>query len=329
MARIRTVKPDYWKSESIARLTWPSRLLFIALWSYVDDNGVGLDNEKLIAAEILPLEDDPIAARLAIRETLDELSRESRIVRYTVGGRSFLAICGWHHQKIDRPNKPRYPLPDEADGGAPDQALTCGYRDQRETLDESSRDPRDIPSSVPGDQGSGEQGIRDQGSGESAPPDGDAEPALLLADTGTPRKTLDDHFEEFWRAYPKRKSKGAARTAWDRARKRAPIALILEAAPKVTGTGGDPRFIPHAATWLNRDGWLDEPDPEQRHGVTSTGEIDVEAILGRDLWQPPTPPGDIHPGTPQHRDWLREQWAEHHAERRREAEARLARRNAS
>ena len=41
--RIRTVKPEFWRSEDVSRLPVADRLLFIGLWSYVDDNGVGVD----------------------------------------------------------------------------------------------------------------------------------------------------------------------------------------------------------------------------------------------------------------------------------------------
>lgn len=114
MARIRTVKPDFWKSESIAALPFRTRLTFIGLWTYVDDNGVGLDSYKLIAAELFGLEDDPREARANVREDLARLHSAGRIVRYTVGGKRYFAIVNWsEHQKIDKPGRPRYPDPDD------------------------------------------------------------------------------------------------------------------------------------------------------------------------------------------------------------------------
>jgi 5-methylcytosine-specific restriction endonuclease McrA len=71
LMRIRTIKPEFWTSEDIAALDWDARLIFIGLWSYVDDNGVGRDVEKLILADLFPLEDDPreTLARLCARVT--------------------------------------------------------------------------------------------------------------------------------------------------------------------------------------------------------------------------------------------------------------------
>ena len=39
--RIRSIKPEFWTSDDITALAVDDRLLFIGLWSYVDDNGVG------------------------------------------------------------------------------------------------------------------------------------------------------------------------------------------------------------------------------------------------------------------------------------------------
>jgi hypothetical protein len=153
MARIRSIKPEFWTSEAIARLPLRARLTFIALWSYVDDNGVGRDNEKLIAAELFPLEDDPRETVINVREDLATLAREGRVTRYTVDGKPFLHVTNWsEHQKIDRPNKKRYPTPDD-ERAVP---LTCGNLDPRATLAQPSRTPI---------SGSREQGAVEQGSG--------------------------------------------------------------------------------------------------------------------------------------------------------------------
>ena len=52
--RIRSIKPEFWTSEDISRLGYFDRLLFIALWSYVDDNGVGVDRVPLIIGDLFP-----------------------------------------------------------------------------------------------------------------------------------------------------------------------------------------------------------------------------------------------------------------------------------
>ena len=52
--RIRTIKPEFWTSDDVAALDLDTRLLFIGLWSYVDDHGRGRDEEHLIIAALFP-----------------------------------------------------------------------------------------------------------------------------------------------------------------------------------------------------------------------------------------------------------------------------------
>ena len=248
MARIRSIKPEYWKSESIARLPLRCRLTFIALWSYVDDNGVGRDNEQLIAAEIYPLEPDPRDAVNIVREDLALLARESRVIRYTNAGKRYISVTGWsEHQRIDRPNKARYPQAN-ADGSEP---LTCDDADPREVHAQPSRNPRATPSSG---AGSREQGTEDQGTPTSAAADGE--------------------FDTFWAAYPKKEAKGAAVKAFKAATKKADpdtiTAGLRAQLPELEKR--ERKFIPLASSWLNAERWADEvqtapagpPDPWAR-----------------------------------------------------------------
>lgn len=75
-----------------------------------------------------------------------------------------------------------------------------------------------------------------------------------------------DHFDEFWKAYPRKKDKGHARKAWAKAVKTTDPALIVSAAVQFRQwceqDGTETDFIPYPATWLNGERWLDERDPE-------------------------------------------------------------------
>ncbi|GLY21671.1 hypothetical protein [Micromonospora sp. NBRC 101691] len=167
MARIRSIKPEFWKSEAIAVHTFRARLTFIGLWTYVDDNGVGIDNPKLVAAELFALEDDPREALANVREDLARLHEAGRIRRYTVDGKAYLAIVNWReHQKIDKPGKPRYPEPDDP-RAVHVEATTSANPPAPEPLAEASRESRETVAESPClDQGSG---IREQGA-EDPPP---------------------------------------------------------------------------------------------------------------------------------------------------------------
>lgn len=154
--RIRSIKPEFWRSEDISSLDIPDRLLFIGLWSYVDDNGVGQDRESLVAADLFAddLSRDPRETLARVSGGLERLSEAGRIVRYTVDGRAYLAVTNWErHQRIDKPNKPRYPLPTSENAVLTD-TLATPSRHPRETLATPSRHPRAW------NRGTGEQGNR-------------------------------------------------------------------------------------------------------------------------------------------------------------------------
>ena len=49
MARIRTVKPEFWTSEQVAECTPIARLAFIGIWNFCDDNGIHPASIKRLA----------------------------------------------------------------------------------------------------------------------------------------------------------------------------------------------------------------------------------------------------------------------------------------
>ena len=67
-------------------------------------------------------------------------------------------------------------------------------------------------------------------------------------------------FDAFWNLYPRKVGKGAAVKAHKAAMRKATADEILEGLrsqlPRFASA--DPKFIPHAATWLNGERWADE-----------------------------------------------------------------------
>lgn len=118
MARIRTIKPGFFTSEDVANLSLRARLTWIGLWTHADDAGRAKDNARLILAALWPLDDvtvDDVEADLA------ELEKREHIVRYEVDGRRFIQVCGWEHQRINRPSASPHPAPPQ--DGLPAHAL--------------------------------------------------------------------------------------------------------------------------------------------------------------------------------------------------------------
>ena len=109
MARIRTIQPDFPRSPSMGRVSREARLLFVLLWTVVDDEGrchAALDD---LARVLYPADFD---ASMYLLEWLDELENEGCIERYEADGLDFLRIVNWkRHQRICHPTPSRLPGP--------------------------------------------------------------------------------------------------------------------------------------------------------------------------------------------------------------------------
>jgi hypothetical protein len=66
-------------------------------------------------------------------------------------------------------------------------------------------------------------------------------------------------FDEFWAAYPRRREKISARTAYDRALKRGTHEEIMAGVRQYAKErfGQEERYTKHPATWLNAGCWMD------------------------------------------------------------------------
>ena len=118
MARIRTIKPEFFTSLTIADLTPEQRLTFIGLWTHVDDAGRCVDDARLIKAAVWPL-DDRTAADIEI--DLKALSESSLITRYTLNRKRYLAVTSWEeHQRINRPTPSKLPAPEQGEQPPPE-----------------------------------------------------------------------------------------------------------------------------------------------------------------------------------------------------------------
>lgn len=58
MARIRTIKPEFWEDEDIGKLPIPCRLFFIGCWNFADDYGVIKANAALLKSQIFPYDEN-------------------------------------------------------------------------------------------------------------------------------------------------------------------------------------------------------------------------------------------------------------------------------
>lgn len=85
-----------------------------------------------------------------------------------------------------------------------------------------------------------------------------------LKETNPQNEFEDVSFDEFWKSYPLKRDKAAAKRAWKRALKKATAADVIAGAGRYNA---DPnrseKYTKYPATWLNAEAWADGPLPER------------------------------------------------------------------
>lgn len=167
MARIRTIKPEFWSHEGLARCSRDARLLFIGLFNVVDDEGRARAAPVYIHGAVFPYDED-----LKITPLLDELERGGFIQRYESEEERFLFIRGFReHQKIDHPSASRLPEP------------------PRELLAKPSRKTRDaLALEGKGKERKGEEGKESLATEVATPEAPKAAPLVLTPPTPKPKR---------------------------------------------------------------------------------------------------------------------------------------------
>lgn len=267
MARIRSIKPEFWTDSTVVGLSTHARLLFIGCWNFADDYGVLEDDSTRLKLQILPAE--PVNAD----DLVDELVKAACLVRAVApDGTPVLVVRTWErHQKVDRRGVGRWGDPTEFPPPPPDPAgprrVPPNPSEPSSSPPEPSESASDLRPPAPseslralvdGREGKGREGSR---STPSARAD---------------RSAASDRFEQFWEAYPRRDGRpgggGAKKPARERFAKLSEGLQLrcLTAAPHYaayTATPGAPHPA-HAATWLHQERWDDwqtpaEPDAER------------------------------------------------------------------
>lgn len=116
MPRIRTIKPEFWESETIATLSLPARLTFVACLNLADDEGLLRWHPAHVKAFAFPYDDEILTEQVS--EWMDELVTAGLIYPYrgAVKTGHKQTQYGWivgflEHQRINRPSPSKYPPP--------------------------------------------------------------------------------------------------------------------------------------------------------------------------------------------------------------------------
>jgi hypothetical protein len=102
MARIRTIKPDFWRDESLASVSPEAALLAIGLLNHADDEGYFNAHPKLIESDIFPLRE----LSHTVTVLIDELHSIGYIALFQgTDGKRYGHICNFaKHQVINKKN---------------------------------------------------------------------------------------------------------------------------------------------------------------------------------------------------------------------------------
>jgi hypothetical protein len=167
MARIRSVKPELRRDLTVAE--WPRevRYAWVLLWGYLDDHGRGLDDLRLLVADLFPLDRDVTERKLdgwLKKMTADSLHGAAPLCRYEVAGRRYLHAPKWtRSQKVSHPQDskiPSCPMHEGSPNGSGVLADTLpNGSGTAPTPFPTSRTPADL-----GSKGAREQGVEGAGS---------------------------------------------------------------------------------------------------------------------------------------------------------------------
>lgn len=252
MARIRTIKPEFFTSPDTAKASIEARLFYIALWCWADDWGIGEANMNALLGFAFPEDDEK--TRKEIQSLCKEVANTYGTLFYENNGRYFYAIPSWEdHQRTQRRAQRRNPAPDDPES-QPDKRIHEKHAPSVFTQGSSE-------STQGNDQeGTGEQG--NIGTGEqtiSNPP----EQETITPNNPAPSADASDRFNEFWEAYPKRTGqnpKKPARQKFQKVIKEVDPQKLIDAAQAYgrSEKGNNPKFIAQTITWLNQERWNDE-----------------------------------------------------------------------
>lgn len=152
MARIRTVKPEYWDSPGIETLHPYWRCLYVAMWNWADDSGRGKAEARELMGFAFPRDEDMTVSEF--RFGMSEVARVFGVKFYRVAGRAFFEIPSWsRHQKIDKRSASRHPAPSEGEPFDPVDGSPLGGQETRRSESDSAGTRRELGGLSPLEQG--------------------------------------------------------------------------------------------------------------------------------------------------------------------------------
>lgn len=233
MARIRSLKPEFWSDVKMVRLSFAARLFYQGLWTFaMCDHGHVVDDVEQLKMNIFP-KDDVDAVAL-----LDELFAIDRVVRVMASdGTTYL-----HVRKLAKHSN--------TDKRWSTRCAACSCE-----LAETPVDSQGLVGAPTGSQGLTRTHPVKEGKGR----EGKTPSSTAARSTGDD----DPDFRKFWDVYPRKVGKAAARKAWSKAMDRGVTPLdVIAGAERYRDDPNRRRrgleYTKHPGPWLNDERWSDD-----------------------------------------------------------------------
>lgn len=104
MARNRMIKPEFWSSETLMRVSRDARLTFIGIWNFCDDYGFCLNSCRSLIGDLYPYDDTVTESKLM--GWVAELVEAKLLIPVNYESKKLLFVKGWgEHQTVQHKSK--------------------------------------------------------------------------------------------------------------------------------------------------------------------------------------------------------------------------------
>jgi hypothetical protein len=260
MARIRTIKPEFFRHEGLQDLEAQhpgnyGMLVFVGIWSVCDRAGRFEWRPRQLKLDILPFLD------FSMESTLELLRSAGFIVRYVVDGRTYGLIPSFEkHQRFtgkEATEPPRFPAPPEGSIGE-FPIVSQG----------SGREATGIPGKGM-EYGVQEKEMINSPDGESAPAKPSRKAKAPKPDSMSLDEILGKHKDAYWALATifggqlKNPAPKTTAALYVQALKVVSAEVIQAKAQGLARSNSDIKFMPQLAKWLEGQGYLNPDLPRQ------------------------------------------------------------------
>ena len=98
------IKPEFWSSETLMRVSRDSRLTFIGIWNFCDDYGFCLNSNRSLIGDIYPY--DETVTEVKLKTWIAELVAVKLLIPVDYKSKKLLFVKGWgEHQTVQHKSK--------------------------------------------------------------------------------------------------------------------------------------------------------------------------------------------------------------------------------